>query len=53
MSNSETTINVPRLGLTVTEVTFSQWLVDDGAAVKEGDPVCVVESDKSSMEIEG
>ena len=52
MSDSNTSINVPRLGLTVTEVTLLEWLIDDGASVKEGDPVCMVESDKSSLEIE-
>ncbi|MDT7590499.1 MAG: Biotin-requiring enzyme, partial [Pseudonocardiales bacterium] len=33
---------VPRVGVTVTEVTIVEWLVEDGATVKPGEPILVV-----------
>jgi 2-oxoglutarate dehydrogenase E2 component (dihydrolipoamide succinyltransferase) len=42
---------VPSVGESITEVTIAQWLVDDGAEVKEGDLICEIESDKASFEI--
>jgi pyruvate dehydrogenase E2 component (dihydrolipoamide acetyltransferase) len=45
-------INVPRLGLTVTEVTFVSWLVADGSEVATGDPIALVETDKVETELE-
>lgn len=45
-------ILVPRLGMSVQEVTLIEWLVADGSAVNEGDPVCLVETDKVESEIE-
>jgi pyruvate/2-oxoglutarate dehydrogenase complex dihydrolipoamide acyltransferase (E2) component len=34
------------------EGTIAEWLVGDGASVKEGQPMYVIESDKSTEEIE-
>ena len=34
------------------EGTLAEWLVADGAAVKEGQPLYALESDKSVQEIE-
>lgn len=31
---------------------LSEWLVDDGGAVRKGRPICVVETSKASVEIE-
>lgn len=31
---------------------ISQWLVDDGTAVRRGQPVCIVETTKASVEVE-
>ena len=43
---------VPRLGLSVTEVTFTEWLFKAGQRVSEGEAICLVESDKTQLEIE-
>lgn len=50
--SKEVSINVPRLGLTVTEVTFIEWLKAEGEQVSKGETICTVESDKAVMEIE-
>jgi pyruvate dehydrogenase E2 component (dihydrolipoamide acetyltransferase) len=41
-------ITVPRLGWTMEEGTFGGWLKADGDAVREGDELFVLESDKAS-----
>lgn len=43
---------VPRLGVTVTEVTIVEWLVEDGATVRSGQPILIVSTDKTEIEIE-
>ncbi len=45
-------ISVPRLGWTMEEGTFVHWLKSDGDEVRPGEPLFVLESDKSSEEIE-
>jgi pyruvate/2-oxoglutarate dehydrogenase complex dihydrolipoamide acyltransferase (E2) component len=47
-----TTLTIPRLEMSMTEGTLAEWLVDDGASVKEGDPIYVLETDKAAQEIE-
>ena len=42
----------PKLGFSMNEGTIAEWLVGDGASVKEGQPMYVIESDKSTEEIE-
>jgi len=42
----------PKLGFSMNEGIIAEWLVQDGAAVKEGQPIYSVESDKSTEEIE-
>jgi pyruvate dehydrogenase E2 component (dihydrolipoamide acetyltransferase) len=44
-------ITVPRLGWTMEEGTFGGWLKPDGGAVREGDELFVLESDKASEAI--
>ena len=44
-------INIPKLGWTMEEGTVTEWLVDDGAAVTEGDPLYMLESDKVENEV--
>ena len=46
-----TSINLPKLGTTMTEATLVEWLVEDGAAVAVGDPICRIETDKVDEEI--
>lgn len=45
-------ILMPRLGWTMEEGTFGQWLKQDGDSVKTGDLLFTVESDKATQEVE-
>lgn len=47
-----TTLTIPKLQMSTTEGTLTEWLVDDGAVVKEGQPIYALETDKSVQEIE-
>jgi pyruvate/2-oxoglutarate dehydrogenase complex dihydrolipoamide acyltransferase (E2) component len=46
-----TEILLPKLGFSMDKGVLSEWLVVDGAAVKEGQPLYSLESDKSVEEI--
>lgn len=48
----KTEIILPKLGFSVNEAMLAEWLVDDGAQVKKGDPLYAIESEKSLQEIE-
>src|SRR3990167_7937602 len=39
-----TQIILPKLGFSVNEAALVEWMVDDGAAVKKGDPLCCASS---------
>jgi 2-oxoglutarate dehydrogenase E2 component (dihydrolipoamide succinyltransferase) len=43
-------MRVPEVGESVTEVTLSQWLKEDGAYVELDEPICEFESDKATLE---
>jgi pyruvate dehydrogenase E2 component (dihydrolipoamide acetyltransferase) len=43
---------MPKLGLTMTEATLAEWLKADGDSVAKGEPLFVLESEKSTLEIE-
>lgn len=43
-------MNVPTIGESITEVTLSQWLVEDGAYINIDEPICEFESDKATLE---
>ena len=43
---------LPKLGFSMNEGQIAEWLVADGAQVKEGDPLFLLEADKSSNEVE-
>ncbi|MDW8805521.1 hypothetical protein P1P68_12210, partial [Streptomyces scabiei] len=43
---------MPSLGADMDEGTLLEWLVEPGAAVRKGDPVAVVETAKSTIEVE-
>jgi pyruvate dehydrogenase E2 component (dihydrolipoamide acetyltransferase)/2-oxoglutarate dehydrogenase E2 component (dihydrolipoamide succinyltransferase) len=47
-----TPINIPKLGVAMTEGVLAQWLADDGAAVEPGQAIYVLETDKVESEIE-
>jgi pyruvate dehydrogenase E2 component (dihydrolipoyllysine-residue acetyltransferase) len=45
-------ILMPRLGWSTEESVLIEWLKKDGDAVRAGDVVCVIESDKAQVEVE-
>jgi pyruvate/2-oxoglutarate dehydrogenase complex dihydrolipoamide acyltransferase (E2) component len=47
-----TEIKIPDLGVNVDSVIFLKWLKNEGEAIKRGDPLCEVETDKATTEIE-
>ena len=47
-----TEVIIPKLGFAMNEGMVTEWLVPDGGVVKEGEPLYVLESDKSAQEIE-
>jgi len=47
-----TAIRMPDLGTTVETVTIASWLKNEGDAVKRGDALCEVETDKATSELE-
>lgn len=46
-------ITVPRLGWTMEEGIFTQWLKSEGEHVEEGESLYELESDKATQEVEG
>lgn len=44
-------IKIPGVGESITEVTLGQWLVEDGAIVALDDPICELESEKATFEL--
>jgi pyruvate/2-oxoglutarate dehydrogenase complex dihydrolipoamide acyltransferase (E2) component len=47
-----TEILLPKIGFSMNEGVLSRWLVEDGATVKQGEPLYELESDKSMQEVE-
>lgn len=47
-----TQLTIPKLQMSTTEGTLTEWLVEDGAMVEEGQPIYALETDKSVQEIE-
>src|ERR1700739_4381035 len=45
-------ITVPRLGWTMEQGIFAGWLKQDGDAIRAGDPLFTLESDKATEEVE-
>jgi pyruvate/2-oxoglutarate dehydrogenase complex dihydrolipoamide acyltransferase (E2) component len=42
---------LPKLGMSIVEATISEWLVEEGAVVEEGQPLVVVEMDKAESDL--
>jgi len=47
-----TMLTMPKLEMSMQEGTLAEWVVADGAEVKEGDVIYLLETDKTSREIE-
>lgn len=47
-----TEVILPKLGFSASESELTEWLIEDGGAVAEGDPLFTIESEKSVQEIE-
>ena len=47
-----TEIKIPDLSVNEDTVLFLKWLKNPGETVKRGDPLCEVETDKATTEIE-
>lgn len=45
-------ILLPKIGFSMNEGVLAEWLVADGSAVTEGEPLYALESDKSTQEVE-
>ena len=45
-------ILMPALSPTMEEGTLAKWLVEEGAAVRSGDVIAEIETDKATMEVE-
>lgn len=43
-------LKVPTIGESITEVTLSEWLVEDGTFVELDQHICLFESDKATLE---
>jgi glutaconyl-CoA/methylmalonyl-CoA decarboxylase subunit gamma len=44
-------IMMPKWGLTMEEGTIAEWMVGEGETVKQGDVLCVVETEKTCVEL--
>lgn len=47
-----TDVVLPKIGFSMNEGQIAEWLVADGAQVTEGDPLFLLEADKSTNEVE-
>ncbi|MEO9461939.1 MAG: lipoyl domain-containing protein [Marinomonas sp.] len=45
-------IRIPKLGMSATTMTLTEWMFGDGEAVEKGEIIYTVETDKSTTEIE-
>ena len=47
-----TRLTIPKLEMSMSEGTLAEWVAADGAEVKEGDVLYILETNKASKEIE-
>lgn len=47
-----TEILLPKIGFSMSEAQIAEWLVEDGGQVTEGQPLYLLEADKSTNEVE-
>ena len=48
---SKVDILIPSVGESITNVTISKWLKQDGEVVKKGEDILSIDTDKASVEI--
>jgi pyruvate/2-oxoglutarate dehydrogenase complex dihydrolipoamide acyltransferase (E2) component len=44
-------LKIPKLGMSMNEGTILQWLVEDGDTVAVGQPLYMLETDKTEIEV--
>ena len=47
-----TKLRIPKAAVSMQEGTLTEWLVPDGTAVTEGQPIYTLEIEKSAMDVE-
>jgi pyruvate/2-oxoglutarate dehydrogenase complex dihydrolipoamide acyltransferase (E2) component len=47
-----TEIRIPKIGMSATEMTLTEWMFGDGEEVAKGDIIYTLETDKTTVEIE-
>jgi pyruvate/2-oxoglutarate dehydrogenase complex dihydrolipoamide acyltransferase (E2) component len=47
-----TVLKIPKAAVSMREGTLTEWLVADGQQVAEGQPIYVLELEKSTMDVE-
>ena len=47
-----TEVIMPKVDMVMETGTFSEWLIKEGEHVNKGDPLFVIETDKSAIEME-
>ncbi len=47
-----TEVLLPKIGFSMNEGTLAEWMAQDGSQVSEGQPLFLLEADKSANEIE-
>lgn len=47
-----TEILLPKIGFSMSEAQIAEWLAEDGSQVTEGQPLFLLEADKSTNEVE-
>ena len=52
MSGNPTEVRLPKPGDAITEAEVTEFFVEDGAAVTEGEPLYSLATDKAEMDIE-
>jgi len=45
-------LRIPKIGMSATEMTLTEWMFADGETVKVGEVLYLVETDKSTSEVE-
>ena len=47
-----TEIRIPKIGISMTEATLTEWFAADGATIEAGTPLYSIEMDKSTNEVD-